>query len=638
MANIAGSTNSTQISIDNLSHSTAMFRTMSRKMYPRNMDEVFAWARELWFHHGIYTSAIQKAVRYFMTEIEIEGENDISYQTKKKYKDILERNFDIMEDLAILGEDYIAFGNSFTTIHVPFIRQLVCPICGFTAPLKEMFDDYVKWTDSEFTGTCPSSQCQYKGKFIIRDIRKPEETLTPIITRWPPQHVFIKAHPTTGTKEYYIDLTKFKELYEGVVKGDLLFLDETPLELIYAIRDKKIFKFNRDELYHMSNSTVAYTNAQMKGWGLPKFMAEFETVILINMLDKFNESIISDYLIPFRVVSPPSTGNQAAFGASDPMLKVGTSNFVGNAKRMLDRHRKNPTDWNFFPFPVQYQVLGGEAKDLAPVELMEHFEGRLLNAMGIPQEFYAGSVNNSAGPIIGFRMFERTWQHFAKELDNWLTWFVQKIGELYNWETVSAHIIPVTLYEDPEVRGTKLELAAAKEISQTTALRSLGIDRDYERRRIMEEEMEDEEMYADRDSKVQTAQAGLDATMTLSPGEDVLQQEQMMAEQQAMMQQQQGGQPPMPMGAPQAGGMPGMAAPAEGTTNPATLDELLYQAEDIANQLLYMDPYTRRSQLLSIKRENEALHAQVKSKLATLEQQASQMGLNMVRQGQLPMQ
>ncbi len=622
-----------ETNIDNISHSIAIFRTMSRKLYPKNMTEVFAWAKEMWFHHGIYSTAIQKAVRYFMTEIEIEGEDEISYTTKTKYKDILERNFNVMEDLAILGEDYIAFGNSFTTIHVPFLRQLVCPVCGFTAPLKELWEDYIKWEGGNFIGNCAGVKCGYKGKFIIRDLRKPEETLCPVITRWPPQYINIKAHPTTGSKEYYIDFTKYTELYEGIEKGDLLFLAETPLEILRAVGEKSIFKFDEDELYHMANSTVAYSNSQMGGWGLPKFMAEFETVILINMLDKFNESIIVDYLIPFRVLSPPSSGGGATLGSSDPMLKIGTSNFIANAKRMIDRHRKNPTDWNLFPFPVQYQALGGEAKDLAPVELMEHFESRLLNAMGIPQEFYSGSVNNAAGPIIGFRMFERTWQHFAKELNSWLTWFVQKVGELYNWETVTASIAPVTLYEDPEIRGTKLELAAAKQISQSTALRSLGIDRNYEMKRIMEEELEDQDRMAEQERKMAKGQAGLDAIATLSPGEEILQQQQMAEEQ--MQAQQSGGMPggaPMPGMPPEAGMQPPTAS------QPATLDELLYQADDIANQLLYMDPYTRRSQLLAIRKQNEALHAQVKSKLTTLEQRAGQQGVNLVRTGQIPLQ
>jgi len=285
---------STEVGIDNISHPTAIFKTLSRKLYPKTISEVLSWAEELWLHHGVYSSAIQKAVRYFMTEIEINGEDEISYAVRQKYKNILERNFDVMEDLATIGDDYVAFGNSFTSIHVPFIRQLCCPECGFTAPLKELWEKYVKWDKMSFKGKCASPSCNFTGKFIIRDLRKPEETLSPVITRWPPQYISIKAHPTSGSKEYSIDLTKYTELYEGIQKGDLLFLSETPMEIIEAISEKKIFKFNADELYHMSNTTVACINSRLKGWGLPKFMAEFEAVILINRFDKFNESIISD--------------------------------------------------------------------------------------------------------------------------------------------------------------------------------------------------------------------------------------------------------------------------------------------------------------------------------------------------------
>ena len=105
---------------------------------------------------------------------------------------------------------------------------------------------------------------------------------------------------------------------------------------------------------------------------------------------------------------------------------------------------------------------------------------------------------------------------------------------------------------------------------------------------------------------------------------------------------------PAAMGGPAPGGMemPGGGAPMpmpgggggapSGAPGAATLDEMDVQAEQMAQQILTMDPTTRRSELVNLKHSDETLHALVKSKLDTLEQQAAQTGIQMTRQGQMP--
>ena len=57
------------------------------------------------------------------------------------------------------------------------------------------------------------------------------------------------------------------------------------------------------------------------------------------------------------------------------------------------------------------------------------------------------------------------------------------------------------------------------------------------------------------------------------------------------------------------------------------------QADQMAQQIMVMDPASRRSQLVQLKHSNEALHAQVTSRIKTYEQQAGQMGIQAARQG-----
>jgi hypothetical protein len=598
-------------------------RSLTRKLYPTTIDEVLRWAEELWLHHGTYSQAITKAVRYFMTELEIYGK-DLGYGTRQKYKETLEAKYDLLTLLATIGDDFIAYGNSFTSLYIPFNRSLICPRCGFHAPLTKLEKDKdYSWSNFEFILTCPAPKCGYKGKAKHQDVKPPIEELNPSVVRWPPQLMRIEYQPITGLSKFYLKVSEFTSLVDGVTNGVPSYLNTTPWEIVQAVKEKGEVEFLADELYHMFTPMPAYTSAELSGWGLPKFMAEFEDVVMMSLLDKYNEVLLSDYLIPLRVVSPPSGGGPNASGGADPMLNIGMRDFVSKFTQIVDGHRTNPSDWNVCPFPVQYQILGGDAAKLTPIEILTHMEQRLLNSMGIPQEMYVGSIQNSAGPMIGFKMFERTWQHFASELNKWLNWFVAKNGELFQWEDVNARLIPVSIYEDPDVRVLKFELAASRQCSKTTAFRSIGLDANYERTRILEEEEEENKIMEEKAKKDEKKQIAKDAIRPMAPGEEMLMQEQQ-AQQQAGAPPAAPGQPPMPM--PNQGG---------GTAGNASLDEMYAQAEQMATEIMQMPGGVRKSTLLDLNKNNKALHALVTQELKRIENQAGQQGKEMARQGQM---
>lgn len=604
---------------------TAPFTKLTRRVYPRTIRETFAWAEELWLHHGIYMQSISTAVRYFMTELDITGD-DLDFTARKNYIKQIGKTFSIMEDMATIGDDYMGFGNSFTSMYRPFIRQLICSSCGFRAPLKKMVK-YFTFSGCEFRGTCPT--CGQTGVYQREDTPLPKDKVKPKITRWPPQYMLIKQHPLSKRTIYSLDLPQWRQFTEGIQKGDLLYLEDTPWEMIYASVHNQQFEFLEGEIYHMAAQVNACSMPSLKGWGLPPFMSDFETAVLVTMLDKYVETVIVEYLMPFRVLSPTQ-----ATGAQDPMMNLNMRDFSGSVMEMLKRHRRNPADWNFLPHPLTYQVMGGEAKNLIPVEILEHFEMRLLHSMGIPPEFYKASIEGfagtGAGPVIGFKMFERTWQHFANELNKWASWAVNKLGDIMSWETVQAKLKPVSMYEDQEIRQAKLELAASGEISRDTAYAPLGLDAAMERAKVMDEDEERADEQDERQKRMEKRQANKDAVKTMSPGQMIGAQQQMAAS----------------AGDPSAGGAPMQGAPGQSLVpqgslsgvggKGATIDDLMGKADEIAQQLVSADPAARRNTLTSIKNQKPELHALVKSKLDQLEQQAKSQGVQMARQGQMP--
>ena len=596
---------------------TSPFNTLSRRVYPRTVREVFAWAEELWMHHGLYSQAIKKAVRYFLTEVEIKGDG-VDKTVQGKYAEVLEENYDIMEELARVGDDYVAFGNSFTSLHIPFTRQLVCPKCYFRAPLKKMYP-YFKWSSGTFTGKCP--RCSNAVKYKREDTPLPKGKVTPVVSYWPPQYMTVKEHPLSRRAEYTLDVNLYEELRDGIMFGDPLFLEDTPWEIIQAVLTNRSFKFAPGQLFHMKAPPITSMTPTLRGWGLPLFMAEFETALVVHMLDKYTESILVDHLIPFRVLAPPQSGG----GENDPMLQMDMGAFSTHIMELLERHRQNPTAWNFLPVPLEHQVLGGNAQSLAPIDIMEFFEQRLLYAMGIPPEFYKGGATASAGPILTFKMFESTWQHFANALNKWVTWLVQRQGEILNWENVTAKLKPVHLHEDPELMQIKLSLAASNEISRDTAYRPLGIDLETERKKIFQEE-ESYNRDIEEQQKDTTEEDTNKAVLTQpSSAEQILG-----AEEQAAMAAE-GGAP---------GGMPpAMPSPVASVQGDATsIEGLMQEAEQMAQQILVMPGPARRSALIELKKNNETLHAQVKSILDSYDNQAAQQGKAAMAAGEMPPQ
>jgi hypothetical protein len=435
----------------------------------------------------------------------------------------------------------------------------------------------------------------------------------------------IKEHPISSSTKYKINLPRYEEMRQNVMVGDPLYLAETPWEMIQAIKLNRKFEFGDDEIYHMKVPQTAVSQPELRGWGMPLFMCEFETAVLVHLLDKYTEAIVTDYLVPFRVISPKQTGGTSQ---SNPLLNLDMSGFMGTVRGMIDEHRMNPTTYHTAPVPLEYQVLGGEASQLAPVDILRFYEGRLLQSMGIPGDFYDNKGGAGTGPVLAFKMFEREWQFFADGLNKWFTWVLKKQGEQRSWEKVKGKIIPVSVHEDPDLRQIKLEMAAGGKISESTAFRALDLDWDYEQERIIQEQAIQNKRMEEAQKEQEETGANRMALAVPPPGAQM-----MAAEEQAAMAGQGGAPPPGGALPPPPGG--GMPMPQQTGGMGATMDDLMAQSDQMAQQIIGLDPTSRRSALVNLKNQNPTLHAMVKQKVTDMEQQGAQMGVQMMRQGQL---
>jgi len=281
----------------------------------------------------------------------------------------------------------------------------------------------------------------------------------------------------------------------------------------------------------------------------------------------------------------------------------------------------NPTDVQVAPFPVSYQIFGGEASKLIPLDIEDSIITRLLNSMCIPVEFKVMSMTNTSGPPTGLRRFEKVWATHVAALDGWLQWFCDCRTDLLRAQALKVRLVKSSIYEDDLSREYKVKLGMGNAISFDTAFKPLGIDYTVEMAKMQDErnfQMEMEERNQAALAAAEELKAGMGGPPTGS--------QQLMAHQQAQM----GGMPPQdgmppPQGMPPQPSQPGQAA---------DLESLWAEAEVVAEQIRVLPSDQRRSQLVNLKKTNPPLHAFVKQIIETTEQQAAQQGVAASRQPQ----
>lgn len=581
------------------------FQTYSNQIYPKTVREVFEWAEWLWMRHGIYSQAIKRSVRYFLNSIELYGE-DVGLDTRKEYEQRLLQDQGILDKIATIGDDYCAFGNSFTSVSLPITRNLICPVkgCGLSRSLDKLQEgtDY-SWENFQFIGTCP--QCGRRSTFLRHDTLEQREDTELQVIRWQPQDIDIDSCPLTGEARYYYRPSG--DLKSKITSGDPLTLQTIPWEFVTAVKENRRIEFNRDTFLHLKTNVCAHMLERMRGYGLPMFMSNFGQVVQLQILERFNEAIAHDYIVPLRLLTPALMAN-----GMDPLQTLGMNNFMGSARRMLQEHRQDPTSWHTMPAPLQYHMIGGEARQLVPVELIDRTLDNLLTSMGIATEFYRGTLQ-TGGPPIGLRMFEKTWIHHITNITTWLNWYLKKCNQFLLWKEVRGRLVMTSVAEDDVSKQVKLNLAASQVISNHTALRAFNIDPDYERERMKEEQRQMAEDMREEGARENKAQM-LDEYMQMAPAGTIPPN----AAQANMGLPPGEAAPPMAGGVMPAGGGMG-SAPIGGTGGP-TMDQMTAEAEQMANQLLISPPNIRRTELTNLKAQNPTLHALVKQSLADLEQ------------------
>jgi hypothetical protein len=601
------------------------YNDIATTQMPTTMQSALWWSEYIWTINGTYRMAMERIVSYFITDLELGG--DASDDEKNKYHDYLNKKMNVLSFLSILMKDKLCYGNGFTSILVPFRRFLQCPKTGDMYPLKVVYENFNFdfSPDFEFVATCPKTG--WRGPWVVID--KPrEESDQLVLKRWSPHEIEILHDPYTDEVSY---LWRIPEHYKRLVReGNLFHLERVSKQVMEAIKHNKLFRFNHDTIFHMKEPTLA--GIRNMGWGLPRTLINYRQLWYIQVLRRYNEAIALDYVIPFRLITPAPGPGSAAGGVmtQDPMSIFSAGDYRSQIRNMINRRRRDPAAWQVLPFPVNYQMLGADAKQLAPTELITQGYDTLLNETGTPVEFYQGNLSLQAAPV-ALRLFESTHRQLVTDANNFLQWLVDGISRIMSWELVDCSLKRVTIADDMQKQMSALQLMMGQQLSGTSGLKAIGYDWETEQKLIADEARKQQEMQARQQEEMQQAGFAAEIAKGMNP------------------MQQQGGAPPQGGGAPPQGGgnPPGPDAQSAmgaggtpvstyiqsmGPNVPITPNDLQAAASQLAQELIGLPESVKDSELRKLKQYNPTLHSIVRAKLDEIRQQFRLQGGAMMQQ------
>lgn len=605
------------------------FADIATTQMPTTMRSALWWSEYIWMMMGPYRMAMQRIGSYFITDIELSGET--SDEEKKKYTDFATDQLQLLAFTGSLVEDRLCYGNGFASIIVPFSRFLLCPKTGDMYPLHIVYREPVfrfEFNDKfEFVATCPKTG--WRGPWHVTDKPK-EEANHLIMKRWSPHEIELLHDPFTDEVAF---LWRIPEDYKRLIRqGNLFHLERASKPVLEAIKHDKMFRFNQDTIFHMKEPTLA--GIRNRGWGLPRSLMNFRQIWYVQVLRRYNEAIALDYVIPFRLLTPaPRSGSASTGGvpAQDPLTTMNAGDLRGQIRAMINRRRKDPAGFQTLPFPVQYQMLGGDASQLAPTELITQGTEALLNETGTPVEFYKGSLAMDVAPV-ALRLFESTHRQLVSETNAFMQWVFNSISKIMSWEQVTAKLKRVTVADDIAKQTAALQLMMADKLSGTAGLSALGYDWKTEQRRIADEARDQQEIQAKQQEQMEQAGFAAEVAKGQNPAAA------------------QGGDPNAQGGGGQGGGNPAgpdaQSAMGAGNTpvdtyiqtmgpNAAvTPNDLQAAAEQLANELLGIPESAKDSQLRKLKDFNPTLHSVVRQKLDEIRNQLKTQGGAMLQQQQ----
>lgn len=542
------------------SHPSPYF-TYSQVYSPKRLKELFKWCEFLFYNSAKVYAALRKFGEYPITEFLYQTNNQA---LKAKHQFLVENVIRGRELLIKATLDKYVYGNCFLSMYQPFIRYLKCPSCGVLMNIQNI---KYKFNVKNLTFRYKCKACKMD---VIANEKHVEDRKLLVgkkinFIRWDPKLMDIDHNRMTGESVYYYTIPR--EDIQKVNNGHKTLIDAMPLEFLKAIKEEKQFRFAQDAIFHMKVGGPAGINPQ---WGLPPLISTLHLFHYAQILRKANEAIALDHLVPFRIIHPAQSSNNA-----DPLTTISLERWMQEMQTHFKMQRKDPLHMMFAPIPVGVTQVGGQGRALLTLGEQESAEKDIVAGLGVPLEFLYGGMTKS-GMEATLRMIENQLQTHINDCKDLLQWVDDSCAKFLGWERIRVDMADFTMLDDNTKKQMIMNLfmagmqQGAPLISQTTMAELYDIDLRQEETRIKQEALDAIRRQNDIQNEVTKIQ------------NNAAQQ----AQQQAQMGPQQYNQ-----------------------------QQIIAQADQIVQQFMMMDPAMRKSQLHALETEDYVLYSVVIQRL-----------------------
>lgn len=443
----------------------------SSAYYPTSLSEAFDFCRFLYFTVPVYRQVAKRTVRYFITDFEFPGKG--STEEKEQLKDYLTYTLRLPAVMADMGDEWGCYGNAFSTFYFPFSRVLLDTRGKHSAfyGLENFRDmmDRIKFNIKDMTYEVPDPRTDFKETTVFEFIDAPLKERDRISIRiLDPRNIRIQFNEISGRARYIL---RFNSRVRANIESNQLFaIDDTPRDMLEAVKDGNDFAFFENEVFHFRSPVVSGLSYQ--NWGLPEPIANFRQIYQILIYQKLDESVALDYMLPFRLFSAETNSG----GSGRDLLQTMDMNIWSQEiKKIIEARRKDKFAMHAFPFPVNYQEFGASGKQLTPKDLLEFQINNLFDCCGFPQELFRGSLQVNQIPT-ALRLFQNSFLFLYDNFNTFTRWAVKKVKDFLEEEQVEIKLQLPKYADNIEMMNLKLQLGQAGELPRSTYLSMLGIN------------------------------------------------------------------------------------------------------------------------------------------------------------------
>lgn len=551
----------TELATRGLQHPNPLFDFLTT-FVPRRLKTLFQYCEYLYYNSPQIFAALNKFALYPVTELVYETEND---SLRKNYKHLLEDILRLKATLIQRGIDRHLYGNSFSSIYFPFQRFLKCPGCRAEHNIDRV-DYKLQVQRLQFTFQCPSCKRPVIAEVIDKKIKNASAIN---VIRWDPKHIDIEHNPITGAAEYYYEIPG--DTQERVKKGDAGLISTMPYAFLETISKGHIFKFAPGQVYHMKADAPAGIDSS---WGFPALTSTIKQFFYVAVLRKANEAVAMEHVVPFRVLHPAQIS-----GNADPVVTISLSNWVNEMKSNIKAWRRDPLHLMFSPVALGVTMMGGQGRALMLTQEIQNAEENIIASMGIPKEFLYGGLS-AAGSNVTLRMLENQLLSYTTDLVHLAQWIADKCGRYLGWGQVRISMEPFKMVDDVQQKMALVQANAQTngQLMSNTKMASLfNADIKEQRDLRLQEAIDEFKFQHDLQQKLQDMQQNLTDQAR--------------------------------------------AAASAGQAPQYDQQQVIAQADQMAQELMSMDEGMRRSRLASLQAEDYVLYSVVIQRLEEFQTQ-----------------